>query len=378
MVFGALHRLSESDYLVVYPDAEAAAYAYNDIHSAHPEMNVGLLPSSYRKITNLTSSELSSEILRTDALNLITSGNRFMVITSPEGLIQRVTPKKAFESKRISLYAGLVVDRASLTAQLERLNFTEVDFVYEPGQYSERGSIVDIFSFSNERPYRIDFFDNEIESIRTFDIEKQLSLDSCNEMEIIPEITSSDDEPIISILDFIPDNTIVVSTEIQFIATRIDHLYDEALVAQNKRAKTAHLLDIFVNGNIFLQKLDSMRTIEMASNAYYTPDQHISFDQQSQTLYHKNFDLLSQSLTNYLSEGYTIYICSDSVKQTDRIRAIFDERGDNIAFTPIQGTVHEGFIDNTLSVCVLTDHQIFDRYHKFSLRSDIAKQGKAA
>ena len=377
LVFGALQQLSGGRYLIVYPDTEAAAYAYNDLRNSIADVNIGLLMSSYKKITNISSSELSSEILRTEALNLMSSGNNFIVITSPEGVMQRVTSKQSFDDKRISLYPGLVVDRATLTERLEKFNFTEVDFVYEPGQYSERGSIVDIFSFSNERPYRLDFFDNEIESIRTFDIERQLSIEECEVMEIIPELANNK-EPMISVLDFIPTDTMVISTNIQFITSRIDQLYDEALIAQNKKIKTAHLLDIFINGNIWMQKSATFRTIEVASKTTISTDSKIEFNQTAQTLYHKNFDLLSQSLTKYLTEGYTIYICSDSVKQTDRIKSIFEERGDIIQFTPIEGTVHEGFIDNTLSVCCLTDHEIFDRYHKFSLRSDIAKQGKAA
>lgn len=378
LVFGALQQLSGSHLLVVMPDAETAAYAYNDLRSAMPDMRLGLLPSSFRSSSQQKKSpDLASEILRTDALSLMSDKTSFLVFTSPEGIIQRVTPPDRFSQQRITLYPGLTVDRDSLVQKLEDMNFTEVDFVYEPGQYSRRGSIIDIFSFANERPYRLDFFDNEIESIRTFDIERQLSIDSCQEMSIIPEMESSNDT-LISILDFIPQDTILASPDFKFVASRIDSLYDDALVAENKLRKTPHLLDCMINGNLWQQKADTFRLIDFGSKPSAAPDTALQFDQQAQTLYHKNFDLLSEALTGHISNGYSVYICSDSVKQTDRIAAIFDERGEGIKFQPIQGTVHEGFIDHTLSVCVLTDHQIFDRYHKFSLRSDIAKRGKAA
>ena len=383
---GVVQHLSRTNIIYILPDAETAAYAYNDLNTTFSTLQsssspltsrIALLTSSYRKFSNIGSTDLASEISRTDALSAISSEQPFIIVSSPEGVIQRVAPQPIFDKNRISLYPGLIIDRNTLTDRLEHLNFIETDFVYEPGQYSCRGSIIDIFSFSNERPYRLDFFDNEIESIRTFDIQRQLSIDECSEMEIIPEKIGTD-TPLVSILDFIPSNTIIATTDPHFIASRIDEIYDNALISANKKSKTPHLLDIFINGNLFTQQLSSFRTIEVSSKSVYPDATNIGFDQRSQTLYHKNFDLLSDALHHYLSDGFKLYICSDSKKQTDRIASIFEERADNIIFTPILGTIHEGFIDNTISVCILTDHQIFDRYHKFSLRSDIAKQGKAA
>lgn len=377
LIFGALQQLSGSHFLIVMPDAETAAYAYNDLHSAMPDMKLGLLPSSYRNNSQQKTPELSSEILRTDALRLMSDNSPFIVISSPEGIVQRVTPPEKFARQRITLRPGMTVGRDTLVQNLEGMKFSEVDFVYEPGQYSQRGSIIDVFSFANERPYRLDFFDNEIESIRTFDIERQLSIDTCQEISIIPEIECGNGT-MIPILDFIPRDTILASSDFKFITNRTDQLYDDALVAENKLRKTPHLLDRLTNGNLWQQKAGTFRRIEFGGKPTDTPDTTLNFSQQVQTLYHKNFDLLSEALHDHISRGYTIYICSDSVKQTDRIAAIFEERGEGIHFQPIQGTIHEGFIDHTLSVCILTDHQIFDRYHKFTLRSDVARRGKAA
>lgn len=379
ILFAAIQKLAPAHFLIILPDAETAAYAYNDINSAKTDLKIGLLQASISTITHKKSSDLSTEILRTDALNILSeTENPFIVFASPESIIQRVTPLEQFSEKRISLYVGTKIDRDLLIDKLEQFNFTEVDFVYEPGQYSQRGSIIDIFSFSSERPYRLDFFDNEIESIRTFDIERQLSLAQCSEINIIPQ-TSSEKSTLISILDFIPSDTIIVYFDKTFIENRIDNIYDESLIVANKTSKTAHLLDTLINKNIWQNSASAFRRINIENKTSTPkPDITIEFDQQAQSLYHKNFDLLSDNLHNYLSHGYNVYICSDSQKQTDRIAAIFNERGSGIKFTPILGTIHEGFIDNTLSICCLTDHQIFDRYHKFSLRSDIAKQGKAA
>ena len=389
MMLSAIQQTSEAKMLVVMEDAETAAYLYNDINRAMPTGRCGLLPSSYKKSPKHGGLDLASEIMRTDALNIIHKttpnsslltphSNGWLIVTSPEGLIERVTPQQTFETKRLSIRKGEEVDSEKVIRSLAEWGFELVEFVYEPGQYAQRGSILDIFSFSNERPYRIDFWDNEIESIRVFDIEKQLSINEVEEISILPNVTAKGDKETISIFNFLPSDTIICWSNMTFAIERINDIYDDTLIKQHSEKNVADVLNLLINGNIAKEQIANFRHITLKNSSLLTPNSSLNFNQSAQSPYHKNFDIVADSLRSFINDGYAIHICSDSKKQTDRIASIFDERGDNIHFTPIEGTIHEGFIDHDLSVCFFTDHQIFDRYHKFSLKSDIAKAGKVS
>ena len=416
MMLSAIQQTSEAKMLVVMEDAETAAYLYNDINRAMPTGRCGLLPSSYKKSPKHGGLDLASEIMRTDALNIIHNSqfiihnyknsklstlnsqlnNGWLIVTSPEGLIERVTPQQTFETKRLTIRKGEEVDSEKVIRSLAEWGFELVEFVYEPGQYAQRGSILDIFSFSNERPYRIDFWDNEIESIRMFDIEKQLSINEVEEISILPNVTAKGDKETISIFNFLPSDTIICWSNMTFAIERINDIYDDTLIKQHSEKNVADVLNLLINGNIAKEQIANFRHIYLKrhenKNSSDKSDRQthltsptsptnlttFNFNQSAQPPYHKNFDIVANSLRSFINDGYAIHICSDSKKQTDRIASIFDERGDNIHFTPIEGTIHEGFIDHDLSVCFFTDHQIFDRYHKFSLKSDIAKAGKVS
>ena len=416
MMLSAIQQTSEAKMLVVMEDAETAAYLYNDINRAMPTGRCGLLPSSYKKSPKHGGLDLASEIMRTDALNIIHNSqfiihnyknsklstlnsqlnNGWLIVTSPEGLIERVTPQQTFETKRLTIRKGEEVDSEKVIRSLAEWGFELVEFVYEPGQYAQRGSILDIFSFSNERPYRIDFWDNEIESIRVFDIEKQLSINEVEEISILPNVTAKGDKETISIFNFLPSDTIICWSNMTFAIERINDIYDDTLIKQHSEKNVADVLNLLINGNIAKEQIANFRHIylkrhenknssdksdrptHLTSPTSPTNLTTFNFNQSAQPPYHKNFDIVANSLRSFINDGYAIHICSDSKKQTDRIASIFDERGDNIHFTPIEGTIHEGFIDHDLSVCFFTDHQIFDRYHKFSLKSDIAKAGKVS
>ena len=318
--------------------------------------------------------------------------NGWLIVTSPEGLIERVTPQQTFETKRLTIRKGEIVDSEKVIHSLAEWGFELVEFVYEPGQYAQRGSILDIFSFSNERPYRIDFWDDEVESIRVFDIEKQLSINEVEEISILPNVTAKGDKETISIFNFLPSDTIICWANMTFAIERINDIYDDTLIKQHSEKNVADVLNILINGNIAKEQIANFRHIYLDKRQRTTESSPklgevhevgrgmltLNFNQSAQPPYHKNFDIVADSLRSFINDGYAIHICSDSKKQTDRIASIFDERGDNIHFTPIEGTIHEGFIDHDLSVCFFTDHQIFDRYHKFSLKSDIAKAGKVS
>ena len=383
MMMSAIWQTTKTKMLYVAEDAETAAYFYNDINRAIAANQCGLLPSSYKKSPKHGAIDLASEIMRTDALNTITNADEWFIITSPEGLIERVAPQHTLQSHRITIAKSEEIDSEQLIQTLNEWGFELVEFVYEPGQYAQRGSIIDIFSFANERPYRIDLWGDMVESIRVFDIEKQLSI---NEIEyILPNISSKGGQESISIFNFLPSDTIICWANPTLAIDRINQIYDDTLVKQNSERNIADLLNLLINGNIAKEQIASFKQISLKNSSTFDAEQKsttkfstLTFNQTAQPPYHKNFDLIADSFRSYINDGYAIHICSDSKKQTDRIAAIFDERGDNIHFTPIEGTIHEGFIDHDLSVCYFTDHQIFDRYHKFSLKSDIAKAGKVS
>ena len=402
MMMSAIWQTSKSKILYVAEDAETAAYFYNDINRVIPASQCGLLPSSYKKSPKHGAIDLASEIMRADALNIMSktqnsrcenknsqSDNEWLIITSPEGLIERVAPQQTLHSHRITIKKSEEIDHEQLIQTLNEWQFELVDFVYEPGQYALRGSIIDIFSFANERPYRIDFWGDTVESIRIFDIEKQLSINEIDSIDILPNISVKNNKESISIFNFIPEDTIICWANLTFTIERLNEIYNETLVKQHSEKNIADLLNLLLNGNIAKEQIANFKQIILKNSSLNnSSDIHktevdinnssLYFNQSAQPLYHTNFDIVADSFRKYINEGYAIHICSDSKKQTDRIAAIFDERGDNIHFTPIEGTIHEGFIDHDLSVCFFTDHQIFDRYHKFSLKSDIAKAGKVS
>ena len=382
MMLGAIQQKSKAKMLVVMEDAETAAYLYNDINRAIPTGQCGLLPSSYKKSPKHGGLDLASEIMRTDALNIIHNphDNGWLIITSPEGLIERVATKQTFEKKRLTIRKGEEIDTEAIICSLTEWGFELVEFVYEPGQYAQRGSIIDIFSFSNERPYRIDLWGDEVESIRIFDIEKQLSINEIDEINILPNVTAKSNKETVSIFNFLPQDTIICWANMTFAIERINDIYDDTLIKQHSEKNVADVLNLLINGNIAKEQIVDFRHITLKNTNLLNCAQPstLNFNQSAQPPYHKNFDIVADSLRSFINEGYAIHICSDSKKQTDRIAAIFDERGDNIHFSAIEGTIHEGFIDHDLSVCFFTDHQIFDRYHKFSLKSDIAKAGKVS
>ncbi|MBR5237127.1 MAG: transcription-repair coupling factor [Paludibacteraceae bacterium] len=382
MMLGAIQQKSKAKMLVVMEDAETAAYLYNDINRAIPTGQCGLLPSSYKKSPKHGGLDLASEIMRTDALNIIHNphDNGWLIITSPEGLIERVATKQTFEKKRLTIRKGEEIDTEAIIRSLTEWGFELVEFVYEPGQYAQRGSIIDIFSFSNERPYRIDLWGDEVESIRIFDIEKQLSINEIDKINILPNVTAKSNKETVSIFNFLPQDTIICWANMTFAIERINDIYDDTLIKQHSEKNVADVLNLLINGNIAKEQIVDFRHITLKNTNLLNSAQPstLNFNQSAQPPYHKNFDIVADSLRSFINEGYAIHICSDSKKQTDRIAAIFDERGDNIHFSAIEGTIHEGFIDHDLSVCFFTDHQIFDRYHKFSLKSDIAKAGKVS
>ena len=260
---------------------------------------------------------------------------------------------------------------------LDEYGFEQVDYVYEPGQYAMRGSILDVFSFSYEFPYRIDFFGNEVETIRSFDVETQLSKEKLDSIYIVPEMTKGN-RTNSSLLDSLPSETLLASKDMAWVKERIGSIWNEEPITGDEEsfANIEQLRAKLITGEDFLHAVLGFCRLHFGTRPMGVADATLTFSMEAQPIYHKNFDLVSESFHKYLEDGYTLYILSDVEKQATRIRAIFEDRGDDIPFTSVNKTIHEGFADETLRVCLFTDHQLFDRFHKFNLKSDKARSGK--
>ena len=367
-----------SPFLLIMEDADEAAYTYHDLKSCLDESDVFFFPSSYKKAIKLVQLDASNEVLRTEVLNrLANHDSPCVVVTYPEALFQKVVSAHGMQTRMLKLKRGESISIDFLAEILTEYGFSRVDFVYEPGQFSIRGGIVDIFSFAYELPYRCDFFGDEIESIRIFDIESQLSKDVVEQVEIIPDLQKDKSISQVSFLEFIDKSTVITLSNAAFIRDKINQLYDEALVKANEGdVVVPDLHKSHIQGNNFIAEIESFKKFEFGERNHFQPVLELKFNTAPQPVFHKNFDLVAENLKKGMMEGYQLFIMSDSLKQTDRIDAIFRDRGDNIVFEPIKNTLHQGFIDHDLSLFCYTDHQIFDRFHKYRLRTDKTRQGK--
>ncbi|MFZ4583515.1 MAG: CarD family transcriptional regulator, partial [Paludibacter sp.] len=377
LVATSLFKLRPHTQVIVMNDADEAGYLYNDMKQILSPEEVFYFPSSYKKAIKLSQLDTSNEILRTEVLNrLANSTIPCVVITYPEALMQKVVSAYSIKTHTLRLQIGESLSIDFLTEMLREYGFERVDFVYEPGQFSVRGSIVDIFSFAFEMPFRCDFFGDEVESIRVFDIETQLSKEQRTEVEIIPDLHVDKKLALVSFLEFISETSWLTFNSPSFVRERINQLYDEALVKANDGNTTPDLHKNRITGDEFMQQTIPFRKIEWAATSYFKTKAEINFNCSPQPIFHKNFDLVADNLKQGVTQGYELFILSDSVKQTDRIKSIFEDRGDNISVQPIKNTLHEGFIDHDLSIFCYTDHQIFDRFHKYQLRTDRTRLGK--
>lgn len=364
-------------------DSEEAGYFYHDIVQANGDKHVLFFPSSYRRAIKYGQKDAANEILRTEVLSKLEQNEPVSIVTYPEALVEKVVSRQTLNQQTLTLATGKQYETEAITKKLTDYGFEHVDYVYEPGQFAMRGSILDVYSFASEYPYRIDFFGDEIDSIRTFEVETQLSKEKKNSVSIVPELGQATENEI-SFLEFIPKDTLLWVKDLLWIKERIQAIHDESLSPQalaayeGEQTERMNLERKLIDGSEFTARALDFKRIDFGHKAVGTPQATLQFQTSIQPIFHKNFDLVASTLTDYLQRNYTIYICSDSVKQTDRLRDIFAERKDQISFKAVDHTLHEGFIDHTLKMCLFTDHQIFDRFHKFNLRSDKARSGKVA
>lgn len=385
----------------ILQDADEAGYFYHDLTQIMGQDDVFFFPSSYRRAVKYGQRDAASEILRTEVLSRLSrrrteKQSSLYIVSCPEAVSELVVSKTRLDERTLTLSAGQTVDLVEVQRTLREFGFSEVDYVYEPGQFAVRGSIMDVYSFSSEWPFRIDFFGNEIDTIRTFEAQDQLSRDKRDTVEIVPELARMADEKM-PFTSFLPYDTLLVVKDMLYLRETVGRIYQEgfssqAMTERLEGATETEQAEIMrdmrrdnqlVSGTRFSEEITSFRRIEIGHNATGTPDATITFNITPQPLFHKNFDLLTRSLEDYRLMGYKLYILADSEKQTKRLRDIFDSeeikaRDYDIKFEPVDKTLHEGFADNDLRACFFTDHQIFDRFHKYSLRSDTARSGKMA
>lgn len=423
LFFASIAEKINSIAIFVLEDADSAGYFYHDLTQILGNQDIFYLPSSYKRAVKYGQKDPANEILRTEILTrlstLATDKNeskqqRLFIVSYPEAIAELVVSKKNLDKQMLCLKVGQTIEMTTIGKTLHDFGFEEVDYVYQPGQFAMRGSIVDVYSFSHELPFRIDFFGDDIDSIRTFSVEDQFSKDKKTEITIVPELSRNAGGKV-SLLSFMPQETLFVTKDSDYVRQTIRNTYEEGFSTQAVKEQLADAEDderqtlkqemktenVLSSAEQFGQDISRLRQIEFRSNINKDaeiPDSEqkdaqfavIRFHITPQPLFHKNFDLLKRALEDYLLLGYKLYILADSNKQQQRLKDIFDEmdsandsaveyeRHPKITFTPIDKTIHEGFSDEDLKACFFTDHQIFDRFHKYSLKSDNARAGKAA
>ena len=410
LLFASVAEKTVQTFLFVLQDADEAGYFYHDLTQVMGTENVLFFPSSYKRSVKYGQRDSANEILRTEVLAKVSARDvkaheALFIVSYPEALAELVVSKKHLDERRLSLKTGQQqIDITDVTHTLRDYGFQEVDYVYEPGQFAVRGSILDVYSFSCEYPYRIDFFGREIDTIRTFEVQDQLSKDKQSDIEIMPELATSATEKI-SFLKFLPSDTVLVAKDFAYIHDVIEHVYAEGFSRQavTERLEGATEMEqkqimselnkekSLITPYQFTEDAATFRRIEFGMNAGKTGVMAtqkakkydvLKFKITPQPLFHKNFDLLVDTFEDYILKGYKLYILADSDKQTQRLKDIFadmdSQKARSIAFEPVNRTLHEGFTDDALKLCFFTDHQIFDRYHKYNLKSDGARAGKMA
>ena len=390
LLFSSLAERCQSTILFILQDAEEAGYFYHDLTQLMGSDHVLFFPSSYRRSVKYAQRDPANEILRTEVLASISpkSGSLY-IVSYPEAVAEMVVTKKRLDSRTLTLTTGLTINTATIEQTLQEFGFREVDYVYEPGQYALRGSILDVFSYSSEFPFRIDFFGDEIDSIRTFEVEDQLSKERRERADIVPELAGlvEDKE---SFFKFLPEETILAVKNYDYIAETIERTYQEgfsqqAVMERMEEAETEMEQKAveeqlrrecqLINGATFRADSEHFRQLVISPSTPHTPPStKIEFNISAQPLFHKNFELLEKTLEDYVLKGYQLFILADSQKQQERLKEILSRE----AFIPVDKTLHEGFIDHDARACLLTDHQIFDRFHKYNLKSDKARTGKVA
>ena len=401
--------------IFIMRDADEAGYLYQDLtcfaqvrsnkekgksetatDGGEPEQQkVLFFPSSYKRAVKFGQRDAASEIMRTEVLTCFAQvKSNPIIVTYPAALSELVISQENLNTRHLTLKKDQEIEIAEVAKQLRELGFVERDYVYEPGQFAVRGSIVDVYSFSSEEPFRLDFFDDEIDSLRTFNVENQLSLEMLNEVSIVPEIAKTDTKKI-PFLKFLPEETVVVLQDLGYVIDAVDFIYKDgfsqqalsdrlSVATEMEKAEIVRELTADLNLCTASQFNNEIQRFKIVSYGASSSDKEksqasLDFHCIPQPLFHKNFDMLAQTIEDYLLKSYKVCILSDSDKQLERLQEILNNGTRKVeGYNLVKGTVHEGFVDETLQTVCLTDHQIFERFHKFQLTAQSAKRGKMA
>ncbi|MEO9022419.1 MAG: transcription-repair coupling factor [Ginsengibacter sp.] len=399
-IFSAVFNHSTTsglNHLVILRDAEEAAYFHNTIENITGALDIFYFPYSYKTKKNFHQLNSSHVMLRTEALTKISSGgNRKVVVTYPEALFEKVILSKTLSQNIISFKTGETINVDELMERFVGHGFTRSDFVYEPGQFAMRGGILDIYSYGNEKPYRIELFGNEIDSIRLFDPETQLSERKLSEVKIIPNVeTQFSSGEKVSLLNFLPDNTIVWCEDWEFIKERIQQEFEDVKEAVGyERSAEGHpqkavssrqeeedelnskkevLITDFTHASVLEDQIRERTIIEFGNKTFFAKEKEIHFSITQQPAFNRQFKLLIEDLKSYESKKYNIYIFAENPKQLERLHSILADQNTEIQFVPVPVSIHEGFIDNDLKTVCYTDHEIFQRYHKYRVKQAFNK-----
>jgi len=363
MFASVLAECEQEVTLFILDDREQAAYFMDDLQNLQTKAPLLFFPGSYKRSVHHEHLEQENIILRTEVLNQIREGNPVKLVTYPEALVEKVITGEALASHSFTVKKGDTLSIEFLNDVLFEYGFERVDFVYEPGQYSIRGSLVDIFSFSNEDPFRLDFWGDDIDTIRSFDIESHISKEQMTKIVIIPNIQSSlENETRDNFLRFIPKNSLLFAADLKLVSDLIDQTYQRTISAEGQPDDIAERI---ISGTDFLDVAAEFRTVIAGSQTGFKANNTFEFQSSPQPVFNKNFQLLAQNMQQNIASNYQNLILSSNEKQIERLQAIFNDQGLNVKFTPLKLTLHEGFVDHDNAICCYTDHQIFERYHRF-------------
>ena len=378
-------KKAESPFLLLFNDKEEAAYYLNDLEQFIGEKEVLFYPGSYRRPYQIEETDNANVLLRAEVLNRVNSRRKpAVIVTYPDAIFEKVVTRKELEKNTLKIKVDDTLTLDFLNEVLFEYKFKRVDFVTEPGEFSVRGGIVDVFSFSHDRPYRIEFFGDEVDSIRTFDVETQLSLEKISKITIIPNVENKLlNETRESFFKYIAKDTVVYVKNLDFVLDRLDTFFAKAITAFSKLSediKHAEPLELFVNAALLKKQLGAFRIVTSGKNASALakvatiPIEEIVYKTKPQPSFNKKFDLLIQELNGNNSKGYTNYIFCATDQQAQRFHDIFDEAEEQVHYKTIVFSLHQGFINENLKIACYTDHQIFERYHKFHLKNGYAKK----
>ncbi len=376
---------STLNHVVVLNDAEEAAYFHNTLENLTQALDLFYFPSSFKNRKNFRILNSSHVMLRTEALTkLAAGGNKKILVTYPEAIFEKVVLPKTLSSNIITIKTNDSINPESLMELFVMYGFERTDFVYEPGQFAVRGGILDIYSFGNEKPYRVELFGNEVDSIRIFDPETQLSERKLLQVNIIPNVeTQFSTEEKVSLFDFLSENTIVWLKDWDVIAEKVQQQYDEMegfmqllkegyqMKANEEEEDIRVLKEVsaadFVPLAVINEQLEKRHIVEFGYKPQLS-NTEIEFATRPQPAFNRQFDLLIKDLTAHEAAKYSIYIFAEQVKQLERLNSIFADLKTEIQFVPVPSSIHEGFIDEDLKIVCYTDHQIFQRYHKYKVK----------